>query len=194
MFGGTFNPVHNGHVRLCRTLAEKISADRVIIVPAFSPVHKDTGKSLADASDRMQMCELAFDGDNETVSDIEISQGRPCYSFETLERLHEMYPDSRLYMACGSDMFLTLHSWRSPEKIYALATVCVMSRGDDCSLLCEYEKAHRADGLNALIVDMPPVKISSTQVRAAVRAGESIDALVPPKVAQYIAQRRLYLC
>ncbi len=194
MFGGTFNPVHNGHVRLCRTLTERIGADLTVIIPTYSPVHKNTGDELESSEDRMAMCRLAFDKETELVSDIEIAKGRPCYSYETLEALKELYPNGELYMACGSDMFLSLHTWRNPKRIYELATVCAMSRGDDFSLLCDYAESHRNDGLHAVIVDVPPIELSSTELRRRLAKGESIEDSVPKKVAEYIRERGMYSC
>ncbi len=194
MFGGTFNPVHNGHVRLCRTLAERIGADITVIIPTYSPVHKDAGDELCSSDDRFAMCRLAFDGDCEIVSDIEIAKGRPCYSYETLEELHRIYPDAELYMACGSDMFLSLHTWRNPERIYELATVCAMSRSDDYTELTEYAELYRDSGLRAVIVDVPPMELSSTEIRERLEQGQSIDDDVPDTVADYIRERGLYSC
>lgn len=194
MFGGTFNPVHNGHVHLCRVMAERINADLTVIIPTYSPVHKDSGRELAPSLDRLAMCRLAFNGESETVSDLEIAMGKPCYSYETLERLHSMYPDSELYMACGSDMLLTLHTWRNPERIYELATVCAVSRGDDFSQLVAYEEQYRDKGLRAIIVDAPPVEISSTELRAAICRGEDVSQYVPAAVTDYIKERGLYSC
>ncbi len=194
MFGGTFNPVHNGHVRLCRMISERIDADLTVIVPTYSPVHKNTGDKLESSTDRLNMCRLAFDGENELVSDMEIAKGRPCYSYETLEELHEIYRDSDIYMACGSDMLLSLHTWRNPERIYELATVCAMSRGDEFATLSDYVQAHRSEGLRAIIIDAPPVELSSTELRNKLENGESIEGLMPDKVAEYIRERGLYSC
>lgn len=194
MFGGTFNPVHNGHVRLCRTLAERIGADLTVIIPTYSPVHKKTGDELEPSADRLAMCRLAFDGERETVSDLEIAKGRPCYSYETLEELQKEYPDAELYMACGSDMLLSLHTWRKPERIYELATVCAMSRGDDFSVLADYVEQFSKKGLRAVIVDVPPIELSSTELRKKLEKGENIEDDVPKKVADYIRERGLYSC
>ncbi len=194
MFGGTFNPVHNGHVRLCRIIKEQIGADLTVIVPTYAPVHKSTANELAPSEDRLAMCRLAFDGENETVSDLEISKQRPCYSYETLDQLHKAYPDFELYMACGSDMLLSLHTWRNPQRICELATVCAMSRGDSYSLLTDYINRHSDMGLRAVIVDLPPVELSSTELRKRLGAGESINGYVPDSVADYIRERGLYKC
>ncbi len=194
MFGGTFNPVHNGHVRLCRTLAERIGTDLTVIIPTYSPVHKAAGDELCSCEDRLNMCRIAFDKECEIVSDLEIAKDRPCYSYETLEELHLLYPYAELYMACGSDMLLSLHTWRKPERIYELATVCAMSRGDDYSKLAEYAELYSEKGLRAVIVDVPPIELSSTELRERLARGEDIRDSVPDKVADYIRERGLYSC
>lgn len=193
MFGGTFNPVHNGHVRMVREIARYIGADKTVIVPTFVPVHKSVGSELADARDRLNMCALAFDMPNETVSDIEVAQDRPCYSYETLTKLKSEYPDCQLYMACGSDMFLTLHTWKEPQTIYRLATVCVVSRRENYSELYEYAEKEKKNGLRSVIIDVPPLDISSTQIRDGIKSGKDVSDKMPNRVYEYIREHGLYL-
>ncbi len=192
IFGGTFNPVHNGHVYMCRMLADNIGADDVYIVPTFSPVHKDVADSLIDSQHRLNMCEFAFDRSNEHICDFEIKQGRGCYSFETISWFKERFPDAELYFACGSDMFLSLHTWRNPKFIFDNVTVCAISREDDYSLLTDYAERYKKDGLKSIIVTAKPMIVSSTEIRNDIKSNGNYDGL-PSKVAEYIKSNGLYL-
>ncbi len=192
VFGGTFNPVHNGHVYMCREIADQIKADKTLIIPTYSPVHKTVDK-LTGCDHRINMCKLAFDLPTESVCTIEIDKGRPCYTYETLSWLKASYPDSELYLACGSDMFLTLHTWKNPEIIFDLATVCAVSRKNDIDRLKEYSNKYHSMGLKSIVIDCQPVIISSTEIRDRLKLGENVDNHLSPKVASYIRKNGLYL-
>lgn len=192
IFGGTFNPVHNGHVYMCRVLSDNIGADEVYIIPTYTPVHKEVDESLVSSEHRVNMCRLAFDKDNEFVSDIEIRQGRACYTYETLTWFSEANPDAQLYLACGSDMFLSLHTWRNPQVLFEKATICAVARQKDYEQLKAYANEHSVDGLNSIIVDTEPMIVSSTQIRKNIKLkGDFSD--VPQQVEAYIKRNKLYL-
>ncbi len=192
VFGGTFNPLHNGHVNMCRKIAEHINADEVLIVPTYLPVHK-SADFLTDSVHRVNMCKLAFDLPTESVCTIEIEKGRPCYSYETLTWLNEIYKDAQLYLACGSDMFLSLHTWRKPDIIFEKAIVCAISRKNDLDKLVEYSKKHEGNGLKSIVINCKPIIISSTEIRDKIKQGENVDSYLPPKVISYIRKNGLYL-
>ena len=112
VFGGTFNPVHNGHIHLARTYFDALRLDRMLVIPTCLPPHKP-GEQLADGADRLAMCRLAFDGlPGFEASDIELRRGQKSYTVDTLEQLAKEYPDDGFYLIMGSDMFLTLTGWR----------------------------------------------------------------------------------
>ena len=192
IFGGTFNPVHNGHVYMCRKIADYINADKVYIIPTYAPVHKDATKVLISSEHRVNMCQLAFDRENEFVNDIEIKQGRPCYSFETLTWLSEEHKVAQLYLACGSDMFLSLHTWKNPKIIFDKAIICAISRQNDLENLVNYANLYAPEGLRSVIVDAESIIVSSTQIRDNIRLNNDFNGL-PKKVAQYIKRNKLYL-
>ena len=192
IFGGTFNPVHNGHIYMCRTIADGINADKVYIIPTFAPVHKDASKVLVSSEHRINMCELAFDRDNEFICNIEIKQGRPCYSYETLTWISDEHKDSQLYLACGSDMFLSLHTWRNPNIIFEKAIICAISRQNDYADLINYAQLHKPNGLRSIIIDAEPIVVSSTEIRNNICINNDFSG-VPDKVAEYIKRNKLYL-
>lgn len=193
IFGGTFNPVHNGHIHLARRFAELIGAEKVLLIPTATPPHK-RADGLADASDRLAMCRLAAQGLPFEASDIEICRGGRSYTCDTLRELRRLYPNSALYLLMGEDMFLTLERWREPEVIYSLATICVAPRSRDGETrLRGCASALRSKGARVRIEPIPYLPVSSTMVREAVREGESISGMVPEAVAEYIRENHLYL-
>ncbi len=189
IFGGTFNPPHNGHVRLADKAAENLGLDKVLIVPSCIPPHKIPGK-LAQGSERTQMCRLAF-GENEKfeISTIELERGDKSYTVETLRDLKKLYPDDELYFIVGSDMLKSFTKWYMWEEILSLAYLCAASR----------EKGYEAD-LSAftaeqkeriIFLDIEPFEVSSTQIRNSIAGGEDND-LINRKVLNYIRANGLY--
>lgn len=193
VFGGTFNPIHNGHLHLARRFALASGAQRVLFVPTFLPPHKRV-PGLASPSDRLAMCRLAAaEGGPFEVSALEIERGGLSYTSDTLRELKKREPDSELFLITGEDMFLTLEDWHEPEAIFSLATVCAAPRSAaGMRRLRGHEELLRKMGARTMVLDIPYLPISSTMVREAVRAGRSIDRLVPPAVAEYIHQNHLY--
>lgn len=194
IFGGTFNPIHNGHIHLAECFADILKADRVILIPTNVPPHK-RAPDLADAEDRLAMCRLAAESDKRfSVSDIEIARGGQSYTSETLAELHRQYPEAELYLITGEDMFLTLEEWHDPQVIYQLATICAVPRSPKgTGALLEYAKKIEQNGAKTRIEDIPYYPISSTMIREAVKAGKSISSLVPAAVERYIREKKLYL-
>jgi nicotinate-nucleotide adenylyltransferase len=194
IFGGTFNPIHCGHIHLAECFADILGADRVILIPTNVPPHK-RAPDLADAEDRLAMCRLAVKANERFyVSDIEIARGGQSYTSETLTELHRQYPDAQLYLVTGEDMFLTLEQWHDPQAIYRFATICAAPRSPQgTEALLEYAKKIERKGAKTRIENIAYYPISSTMVRDAVKAGQSISSLVPAAVEQYIREKKLYL-
>lgn len=192
VFGGSFNPVHNGHVALLRALCDLVRPDVVTVVPSYLPVHKQVGNDYADGSHRLAMCKLAFEAPGVEISDMELRQKRPCYTVDTLTAIRREHPEDELYLACGSDMFLTFHEWRRYRRIYELAVICAVSRGDRLSEMAAYAHEQAKLGMRSLISEADPVVLSSTEIRQKIRLGQSVSALLPPRVWEYIAQNGLY--
>ena len=189
MFGGTFNPVHIGHVNLARVCAGHAGLDKLLVIPTAIPPHK-TSDEMPDDEHRMAMLEIAFEGlAAAEVSDLELKRGGRSYTIDTLHGLCGRYPDDRLYLIVGSDMYLTLESWHRAEAIKPLVTVLTMAREEgELERLQQEQVRLGAAGWCTEVCEEPPYVASST----AVRAGE-MD-LVPDAVADYIAQNGLYGC
>lgn len=192
ILGGTFNPIHNGHLHLARQFASLLEAEQVLFIPTSVPPHK-AAPDLAEAEDRVAMCRLACEGMPYEVSDLEICRGGPSYTSETLAALKRRYPGYELCFIVGEDMFLTLDRWREPERIYALATICAAPRSA-CGLarLEQYAKKIAASGAKTILANIAFLPVSSTMVREAVRDGKDIRGLVPAGVATYIKKKGLY--
>ncbi len=192
VFGGTFNPIHNGHLHLAESFAEILGVQKVLLIPARVPPHKPA-VDLAPAEDRLAMCRAAAGGLFE-ASGIEIRRKGPSYTSDTLREIRDRCPDSELYLITGEDMFLTLEQWHEPEVIFSLATICAAPRSAaGCGRMLEYARALKEKGARAVVRNIRYIPVSSTMVRNAVRQGKSLAGLVPPAVERYIREHHLYL-
>lgn len=220
VLGGSFNPVHYGHLLLADEVLELLGVDRVLFVPAGVPPHK-TAHSLAPAADRYAMVELAIAGHPRfEVSDIELRRAGPSYTVDTVEALAR--PGEELFLVIGSETFLDLLSWREPRRIARLACLCVVPRagsafdpesaaaqkvlraidaggfarpdGGPPPKRCEAapERCEAALGRTVLIVHATSLPISASDLRRRVREGRSLAYRVPEPVVAYIHARELY--
>lgn len=187
VFGGTFNPPHNGHVRLAKAAADELKLDKLLVIPSCIPPHKIAAK-LADGQERLEMCRLAFGRDPRfEVSPMELERGSRSYTVETLRELKALYPDSELYFIVGSDMLESFDKWYLWQEILSLSVLCAASREEGYSPdLSRFGKL--AERIKIITLD--PLEVSSTQIRNS--AGEVSPELLDPKVAAYIREHGLY--
>lgn len=182
LFGGSFDPVHNGHLSLANCCADQAGLDAVWFVPAAVQPFKPHGPVASDA-DRVAMLRLATaERDDFVVSTTETDRGGFSYTVDTLRQIHAERPEAKLFFLMGADSLNDLPKWREPEEILRLATPMVVQRPGE-TLDSEIEHVR---------VEMTPVDISSSAIRERLSHGEPIDELVPDAVAQYIRQSRLY--
>ena len=193
LFGGTFDPIHNGHIELARKFAAQLSLDQVILMPTFQPPHK-LKIDMAPAVDRLAMCRLACAPYKElTVSDLEINRRGASFTVVTLEQLKKQYPDSELFLLTGADMFLTLGTWYRFADIARLATLCAAPRDEaNADVLCAYAQELEKQGARCVVADFTLPALSSTDVRERLRNGETLTDEVPDEVAAYIATHQVY--
>jgi len=194
IYGGTFSPVHNGHVAAAKAFMEQMWLDILYIIPTGVTPHK-TMKGDATATDRLEMCRLAFAGmEGVIVSDLEMRREGKSYTVDTLRELYD--PDGRLFLLMGTDMLLTLDRWREPEEIFRLCYPVYIRREEDGALdaaIVEKIKTYQEKyGKVVRRIVAPAIEISSTDVRAAVAEGFPIEGAVPSSVAAYIRDRGLY--
>ena len=187
VFGGTFNPPHNGHVRLAKAAADELKLDKLLVIPSCIPPHKIAAK-LADGQERLEMCRLAFGCDPRfEVSPMELERGSRSYTVETLRELKALYPDSELYFIVGSDMLESFDKWYLWQEILSLSVLCAASREEGYNPdLSRFGKL--AERIKIITLD--PLEVSSTQIRNT--AGEVSPELLDPKVAAYIREHGLY--
>lgn len=182
VFGGSFDPIHHGHLVVARALRERLELAEVRLIPAGAQPLKH-GRHSASAPDRARMVELAVAGEPGLVADrIEVERAGPSYTVDTLRALAARCPEAAWMLLLGADAAREFDRWREADAIRALAEVVVFTRGG----------APAGNGLRFRVQDVPLVEISATDIRARVRAGRSIRYLVPEAVADYIAARRLY--
>jgi nicotinate-nucleotide adenylyltransferase len=187
VFGGTFDPVHLGHLIAAGEAAESLRLDRVLFVPSGRPPHK-RGRSLSPAADRLGMVRIAIRGDRRfACSDIELGWGGLSYTADTLRRLRDADPRSRLFLLIGLDQASLLSTWKDPERLFALATVCALSRPG-----FSFARVGKPWRDRILPVPVSAIGISASDVRRRVAQGRSIRYLVPPAVERHINRNRLY--
>lgn len=192
VLGGTFNPPHLGHRALAQAALEELGLERMLIVPAQLSPFK-TGAEDPGAEHRLRMCELAFGGHPELeVCTLELDRPGPSYTVDTLRSIRATDPDAQLVLLAGADTARSLPGWHEPRDLMCLAGVAVAGR-DDIEREA-VEEALRSVGAedHPAFLRMPPVQISSSQVRARVAAGQPVQELVGSEVARYIAQHGLY--
>lgn len=192
ILGGTFNPVHNGHLHMAFTALEELQLDRILLMPNHVPPHKDAQGRDVDAV--LDMLHLAFQEEPAMeISTYELEEGGTSYTVRTLEHFHAAHPKDALYFIIGEDSFLQFPSWRSPERILELATLVVFQRkSGEKHRRREVEAFMDAQGGRVRFIDSLQLEIASRDIRRRVLEGRRIHYLVPEKVAAYIEEKGLY--
>ncbi len=192
LYGGTFNPIHLGHLALCRTAWEQLALDRILLMPAARPPHKEAPDLAADRH-RLAMCRLAARLlPRAEACAYELERGGASYTIDTLEYLHHTRPGCDLYLLMGSDMYLTFRQWRRWRDIAALATLAVgVRRGEDSAAVLSAREELDALGVRTVLLDHPALEMSSTGIREELRRTGHSDRL-PPEVMIYLRYQGLY--
>lgn len=193
VYGGSFNPVHNGHINLLLAAKDLVQPDVTLIIPTYLPVHKKVGADFLSGEHRLKMCQLAFEKYGAEVSDIEVAQKKPCYMYDTLVRLKSEYNDADLYLACGTDMVVTLDEWYKYTEIYKLATICAVSRDDsERDLMLDFIRKQEPLGMKCLVSSAKAVDISSSEIRQMIKSDKSVSDYVPESIENFILSNNLY--
>jgi nicotinate-nucleotide adenylyltransferase len=193
IFGGTFDPVHQGHMIIAEQVAQALGLSLVVFVPGGVPPHKTASSVKATAEDRFDMVETAVGGNDKFLVDrVEIDAGRPMYSVETVSLVKERYEGDEWFFVSGADEVSNLLSWKEPDKLLEKAAMVAATRpGYDISNLEHLEEA--LDNFDRIIpVECTRVDISATGIRRMLAKGESVRYLVPEGVYEIIHDRRLY--
>jgi nicotinate-nucleotide adenylyltransferase len=215
IFGGTFNPVHEGHLAIAEAVRRSLRLDRVLFIPAGRPPHKK-GRKILPARHRLEMVRLAVQAHaGLEVSEMEIRRPGKSYTIETVKELERQYAKgTRFYLILGLDAFLEIFTWRSPEELLSRCNMVVVSRpGYRFSDLAQLDflKPLDSPALNALdkgrrsrydqrlgpdtrliLIRVPPHKVSATQIRDHLSGGKRLKNLLPPLVESYIIDHKFY--
>lgn len=198
IFGGSFNPVHNGHLHVARLVCDARSLDRLMFVPAGRPPHK-SGGGIADGRHRLAMLGLAADCDPRfEVCDLELRRGGKSYTLLTVRELRsELDTSAELFLVAGGDMLADIPNWwHADELVREVAIIGTGRPGNDLQSALAAFCAHVPHDVCArtreLAVPMPPMDVSATEIRRRVPEGSDIQGLVPDAVRDYIKSHRLY--
>lgn len=195
IMGGTFNPIHIGHLVLTERAREEFDLDEIWLIPTGCSYMKQHGEGVLSGEERLAMARLAVGGKGRVKClDMEIRREGFTYSYETLEQLRREYPEDRFYFILGADCLFTIENWRFPERIFRCCTVIAAVR--DRSLLSDMEEKkrwleaqYRAD---IRLLPFPNLEISSTVLRERIRQGQSVRYLIPDPVITYIEEKHFY--
>ncbi len=212
ILGGTFNPIHYGHLAAAEEVRDRLKLNRVLFIPSYLPPHK-LEKEVPSAVQRMEMVRLAISGnDHFEPSDLEIKRGGTSYTIDTIKALGQTYPGAELYFITGLDTFLEIQTWHEWEKLLTLCCFVVLSRPGYCFAdimkidfmksaeeeliaLDRGDKKHaliRSGTFTILLETVPLYDISSTDIRERVKESKSIKYHLPEAVEIYIMNKRLY--
>ena len=207
LLGGTFDPVHNGHLAIAARARQSCRLDAVVYIPAANPPHKEP-RAISDMRHRRRMLELVCDAGC-YVSSLEAERLGPSYSVDTLRTLKDYFPpEAELFFILGTDSFIDLPTWKEPERLLDYANLVVVSRASHDAatierILALHFPAYRPldtpniyrrekGGCAIILLDTEPVPVSATAIRESVRRGKSIRDQVPAAVAAYIEEQGLY--
>ena len=191
VLGGTFDPIHIGHLAAARAAIECAQLDRVLFVPTGQPPHRPAAAASAD--DRLEMTRLATAGDQHFgVSDLELRRPGASFTSDTLRALHELHPNADLFLILGWDAARLFRTWHEPDQVRRLATILVVTRpGSGSPQPADLEAAGLGGKQVIVCVDSTP-DVSASAIRRDVMSGRAVDGKVPPAVQQYVAAHGLY--
>lgn len=192
IYGGTFDPIHYGHLLLAERCREELQLDEVWFIPAGNPPHKQ-GQVMTPARSRAAMVEFAVSGFPEfRVSRIEMERGGPSYTVQTLEQLRATDPSREVFLLMGADSIAELVTWKDPARILELSQVVAVNRAGESPDLSSLRELLKQTVRTVRTVEMPAMGVSASEIRARVAQGKSIRFLTPRPVEMYIRQHKLY--
>ena len=194
IYGGTFNPLHTGHLHGAKQAIKTLGLDKLILIPDCIAPHKQMPEGSAAPEQRLEMLRIATKNEPEMeVSDIELKREGKSYTYLTVEQLHGLYPNAKLYLLMGTDMFISFQNWVEPERITAHATLAVMYRGEkgEAEAIDAAKAQMEAQGVEVELVKNDAINISSTQLRRLL-AFQCAGPFLPEGVYDYIRSQGLY--
>ena len=195
IMGGTFDPIHNGHLATAEAVRDHLSLDQVLFIPAARPPHK-RGRQIADTNHRLAMTTLATCSHPDFhVSTVELERNGPSYAVDTVDSLKNIFPSNTdFYFILGADAALELHTWHNAQELVSKCFFVVATRQGTQFDLSSIQNNFGIDYRQHIIhVETPSLEISSTDIRDKIRHGRSVKYLVPESVELYIRKEALYL-
>lgn len=194
IFGGAFNPVHNGHVNLAKSYLSSLALDKLLIIPTANPPHR-SAIGFASEEDRLNMLSLAFEGvEKIELSDIEFKRSEKSYTYDTVKELRKTYTNDEIFLIIGEDQFLMFNSWYKYKELLDEVVLCTAAREKDTQkALADYAQKLFGSNYGYYIADFEPIVVSSSALREKLKAGEDVSAYLPDKVYNYIKDKGLYL-
>lgn len=193
IFGGSFNPLHQGHLILAEFASESIGLDRVLFAPVLHPPHKD-GSGMTPIEHRLAMISTSItDNSRFELSLVDVERPGPHYSVDTVQIIQDQYPHSQLYFVMGGDAFKDFPLWYHPQEMVKYCRLAVMRRPSSRPVQPDMHEAtmpHLKDRVD--MIEAPPIGISSTRIREQLQVGKSVRYLVPNPVLKYIQDNQLY--
>ena len=185
ILGGTFDPIHQGHLALARAAKKQYRLDKILFIPALIPPHKTGRRDMTPAPYRYRMVEMAISNEPDfEVSDIEFNRPEISYTVETLRDLKKRHPKDEFFLITGSDTAAEIPGWREPEEIFRMASILVARRPG-------FEAGAAAKEIQW--IDMPECPVSSSAIRERLAAGKPAgETMLPPAVEAYIHKMKLY--
>lgn len=192
IFGGAFNPVHNGHINLAKSFITSLKLDLLFIVPTADPPHRQSA-DFAPPQDRFNMLIAAFSNvEKAVVSDMEFRRIGKSYTYDTVQELKAEYPGADIYLLLGEDQLLKFEEWYRYRDILKDVTLCAAARGGISRKLLAEFSAVRFGKEKVIIADFEPIVVSSSQIRDRIKNNFDISGLVPQCVLDYIKEKGLY--
>ena len=184
ILGGTFDPIHQGHLALARAAQKQFQLDKVLFVPAFIPPHKTKNSDMTPAPYRYRMTEMAIlDESDFEISDIEFIRPEISYTVDTLRQFKKLYPDDDFFLILGADALAGMASWKEPGEIVKMAQLLAAKRAGTSAQEIK----------DVSWIDMPECPVSSSEIRESFKRGKEIGEIdLPAKVEQYIRKMKLY--
>ena len=197
ILGGTFDPIHLGHLIIAEQARDQYKLDRVLLIPSGHSYFKDNrSRKVQPAQVRLEMTKIAVGNYKPfEVSDIEVNRPGNTYSFETLEELKDQNPESELFFIVGADTICSMRTWREPKRIFDVCTVLAAMREDQVDpeeFKKQTQALERDFGARIFPVSIPNIGISSTQIRERAASGKTIHYLVPDALESYIIETGIY--
>lgn len=192
IFGGAFNPVHNGHLNIADAFYEALSLDKLLFIPTAKPPHKsDTG--LLSGEDRVNMLRLAVENKPYEISAIEFERNDKSYTYDTLIELKRLYPDSEFFLIIGADQIIHFDKWYRYEDILGMVTLCTSARENEEEKQLIIKSAQRLGIKDRFYMsDRAVIRVSSSEIRDKIKHGSDVSSLLPKKVFDYISEKGLY--